>query len=170
MTMSKHKDVEVKKGNAPAASEPNHALSPFEEMDRVFDSLWRHRWPRLLPNDWPGWTGTAQLFDRPLPKVDVLDLGDQLVVNAELPGVDRNDLDVSILQNQITIKGRTARDEQGERGEYFHREISRGEFQRTVILPADVDAEKARGRFENGLLTISLPKLKPVERHSIEIA
>ena len=97
-------------------------------------------------------------------------MGVMLVVSVELPGVNKDDLDVSILHNRITIKGKTVRAEHGGEGEYFHREISRGEFQRAVTLPAEVDAAQVKARFENGVLTISLPKLKPVERHSIEIA
>jgi HSP20 family protein len=168
--MSKNKDVEVKNSKEPVAPQLHRALSPFDEIDRLVDSLWRHRWPRLLSDEWPGWTGTGQLFDRPMPKVDVLDLGDQLIVSAELPGVNKEDLDVSILQQRITIRGKTSREEHSEQGEYFHREISRGEFQRAVTLPTDVDAANAKARFENGVLTISLPKLKPIERHSIEVA
>lgn len=142
---------------------PARALSPFEDMERMFENAWMRPWSWK----WPG--RLAPPFEGRMPSVDVIDRDDEVLVRAALPGVEKKDLDVSMSDNEITIKGTTSREEKEEKGEYYRHEISRGSFTRTVTLPAMIDSEKAKAEFKDGLLEIHLPKLERSKRHHLDI-
>lgn len=144
-------------------------LRPFEEMERVFEGIVPRRWPFPFEWDRPVWRDLAARFEGKLPRVDVIDREDELVVRAELPGVEKNDLDVSISDTTVTIKGATKREEKEEKGDYYRCEMTQGEFARTVTLPAAVDGAKAKAKFKDGLLELTLPKAAKSKRHSVQI-
>ncbi|OGI37022.1 MAG: heat-shock protein Hsp20 [Candidatus Muproteobacteria bacterium RBG_16_64_10] len=148
---------------------PARALSPFEEMDRMFDQYFRRGWMRPWRFEWPSFP-EASLPEMKLPKVDVVDRESELVVKAEMPGVEKNDLDISVSDNTVTIKGSTRHEEKEEKGDYYRCEISRGAFSRTVALPANVDGGKAKANFRDGVLELVLPKVEKSKRHSIKLA
>lgn len=143
-------------------------MSPFEEIDRLFDSYFRRSWlqPRL---QWPAWAGTEAPFGGKLPNVDVVDRDSEVVVRAELPGVENKDLDVTVTGNSVAIRGSTRHEEKEEKGDYYRCEISRGSFARVVPLPADVDPDQAKSSFENGVLELTLPKVKAAKRRTIKV-
>jgi HSP20 family protein len=150
-------------------AEPRRALSPFEEMDRMFEDFLSRGWMRPLRWELPSWGDMAKPFEGKMPKVDVIERDDEVVVKAEIPGVDKKDLDVSVTENSVTIKGTTSHEEKEEKGDYFRSEISRGAYARTVGLPAYVDADKAKASFKDGVLELKLPKVEKAKRRSIEI-
>lgn len=155
------------RGQAAGSAEPearapvSRSASPFRELDRLFDGLlardWMHplRWDRLEPR---------------MPKVDILDKDSEVVVRAEVPGIAREDLEVSVSDRTVTIKGES-RHESGsqEEGEYYRCEISRGSVLRTVELPCDIDADKAEASFRDGVLELTLPKVKEAHRRRLDI-
>jgi heat shock protein Hsp20 len=105
-----------------------------------------------------------------LPKVDILDHDNDIEVKAALPGVKKEDLEVSVTNQTITIRSCTKEEKKEEgKGKYFRREISRGEFQRTLSLPDNVDGDKAKASFKDGILTVTIPKTEKSKRKSIEI-
>jgi HSP20 family protein len=108
-------------------------------------------------------------FEGKMPAVDVSDLDDEVVVRAELPGVEKKDVDVSMSDNTVTIKGSTKREEKEEKGDYYRCETTCGAFTRTVALPAEVDGSKAKAKFKDGLLELTLPKMEKSKRRSIEV-
>jgi HSP20 family protein len=87
----------------------------------------------------------------------------------EIPGVKKDDLDVSVSEKRITIRGITSHEEAGQKGRYLRCEISRGDVSRTITLPLAVDVAKAEANFENGVFTLALPKLQQVKRLNIEV-
>lgn len=101
--------------------------------------------------------------------MDVVERDDEIVVHAELPGVDRDDLEVTLADDVLTIRASTAKEKTEEKGEYHRREIVRGAFSRTIRLPADVDGEHAKSTFKNGVLEVKAPKLKKSKRRVIKI-
>jgi HSP20 family protein len=147
---------------------PARAVSPFEEMEQLFDQYLRGGWLRPLRFDWPAFRETA-LPELRFPKVDVVDRESEIVVKAEVPGVDKKDLDVSVSEDSVTIKGSTSHEEKEEEGDYHRCEISRGSFSRTVALPATVDGSKARADFKDGMLELTLPKIAKAKRHSVKV-
>jgi len=143
-------------------------VSPFEDLERFFDPLaprsWLRsmRWPRALAPE----MGEIELWT---PRIDVIDLDDDVVVKAEMPCVKKEDIHVSLTGNLMTIKGETKREQKEEKGDYYRCEISRGTFSRMVTLPADVDDAKAKAELHDGMLEITLPKLEQAKKRDIKI-
>jgi HSP20 family protein len=103
------------------------------------------------------------------PRVDVIDRDNDIVVKAEIPGVKKEDLDVSMTDTTVTIKGSTSHEEKHEKGNYYRCEISRGAFSRTVALPSNVDTDKAKAVFNDGILELTIPKVEKAKRKSITV-
>lgn len=153
---------------------------------------------RLIPNyrntedafwDPLGWTWHASpemLTERPwelptrfpalrnirAPLADVEDRGTEFVVTAEMPGVPKDDIDVTVTGDRVEIRAKTAREEEETGKAFRRRERTFREFHRRLALPEDVRPDAAEARLENGLLTIRLPKKEPTpaeERHKLKI-
>ena len=137
-------------------------LFSFDEFDDFFDEFLTRRWPRLL--DW----GAPGTLERGFPKVDILDYDNKIEVQAELPGINKDDLEVSINNHSLTIRA-SRKEEKKEEGKYFRREITRGEFQRTVSLPQNVDSDHVSASFKDGILKVTIPKTEKSKRRAIEI-
>ncbi|MGD8568614.1 MAG: Hsp20/alpha crystallin family protein [Gammaproteobacteria bacterium] len=149
-------------------TEPTRALSPFEEIDRYIEGLFPRGWLRPSRWEWPALSETAP-FGGKLPKVDIVDREKDILVRAEVPGIDKDNLDISITENTVTIKGTTHHEEKEEKGEYYRRETSHGSFARTVTLPAEVDSEHAKANYKDGVLELTVPKVKKSQRRTIKI-
>ena len=149
---------------------PVSMLSPFEEMDRFFEHVFPHGWMRPFL-DWErhAWPDLFAPMEMKLPRVDIIDRDDQILVRAEVPGVEKEDLDVSVSDDRVTIKAARTHEEKEEKGDFYRREISHGSFCRSVILPAEVDGTKAKAAFRQGVLELTLPKVEKTRRHSIPI-
>jgi HSP20 family protein len=80
------------------------------------------------------------------------------VLRAEVPGVSKEDLKVTLQDGVLSIRGETRRETRADEGDYHRREISRGSFERTVALPADVAADKVKASFRDGVLELVMPK------------
>lgn len=143
-------------------------LSPFEEMDRLFERFFPHGWLRPWRAEMPGW-GELMPFEVRTPRVDVIDREGELIVRAEVPGVKKDDLDVSVTDDSVTIRGEVKHETAEEEGEYYHREMTYGSFYRIIPLPAGVDTEKCKVTFKDGILEMKLPKLEVAKRRKIEI-
>jgi len=148
---------------------PAHVVTPFEEMERMFDNLFERRWMHPFQKGWSAFPKITAPFKGLTPSVDVIDRDNEVVVKAELPGVDKKDLEISVTQNSVTIKGSTSHEEKEEKGDYYRCEISRGSYARTLSLPADIDEENTKASFKDGILELTLPKLKKSMRHTIKV-
>jgi HSP20 family protein len=142
---------------------------PFEEMDRMLErfmgrSLMRE-WMR--PRWWPFETA---LEGAGLPRVDVIDREDEVRIRAEMPGVKKEDLDVSLSENAVTLRGQIKEEHEEKEDEYYYyKETGHGEFLRTIDLPAAVDASKAKATYKEGVLDLVLPKVEAAKRQTIKI-
>jgi HSP20 family protein len=117
------------------------------EMDRLFDRFFE-----------PESGEASATFGEWAPSLDLTETKDALVVKAEIPGIDPKDIQVTIQENYLTIKGEK-KQEKEEKDERHHRiERSYGAFARGVRMPVAVDGSKVEAKFKNGLLTVSLPK------------
>lgn len=110
-----------------------------------------------------------------MPKIDIKDTGKAVVVKAELPGVDEEDISIEILDNVMTISGEK-KEEKGESDEnppagggYYYKESHSGAFSRSFNLPADVKAEDAVADMKKGILIVTIPKIEPKKAKKIEI-
>ncbi len=166
----KSNEVAVKHTGAEVAKrEESRTLHPFEEMDRLFENMFASGWLRPLNWDIPAFEDIRMPFRGKVPRVDVIDRGDEVVVRAEIPGVEKKDLDVTMTDTAVTIKGSTKEEKKEEKEDYYRSEISKGSFSRTVALPDNVDASKAKASFTDGVLELTVPKVKESKRHSITV-
>jgi HSP20 family protein len=101
------------------------------------------------------------------PSVELVDRGTEVVLRAELPGVRKEDVDLTVHDEAITVMGEFKRDETVKDEDYYFSERRYGHFERTVPLPEEVDADRAKASFKDGVLEVVLPKkeeAKPRER------
>jgi HSP20 family protein len=103
------------------------------------------------------------------PRVDLTETKDSFVVNAELPGLDAKDVDVSISGNIITIKGEKKKEEEEKNDHNHYVERYYGSFQRSFQLPANVQTDKIDATFDKGVLKVTLPKTEEAKKKEIEI-
>jgi HSP20 family protein len=171
--MGKMKNVPItRESKGLRKSSSGSALSPFDEMEHEMERLFdRFGFGWMRPFRWrePFWGGMTTPFEGRIPSIDVIDRDEEVILRAELPGVDKKDLDVSMTDDAVTIRGSCRSEEKEEKGDYFRREVSTGSFSRTVALPADVDGEKAKASFKDGLLELTLPKVKKAMRKAIKV-
>jgi HSP20 family protein len=148
---------------------PSRIMSPFEEMDRLMENFFPRQWLRPFRWEMPTWSELGAPLDVRSPRVDIIDRDNDIVVKAEIPGVKKEDLDVSMTDTTVTIKGSTSHEEKQEKGNYYRCEITRGSFSRTVALPANVDTDKAKAVFNDGILELTIPKVEKAKRKSITV-
>lgn len=131
------------------------------EVDRLRDEI-----NRLFDDDWFG----GGVFDGALaPRMDVEDSEDQVLVTAELPGVDIKDVDVSVSGNVLTVKGEKKEEHEKDEGNYYHRERWSGSFQRSMTLPDAIDPDKVDAEMKEGVLRITFPKREEVKPKQINV-
>jgi len=87
-----------------------------------------------------------------------------------MPGIDKNDIEVSMSDNTVTIRGSTRKEEKEEKGEYYRCEISQGSYSRSMSLPAEVNIDKSEAKFKDGILELTLPKIERAKRRSIKVS
>lgn len=170
MNDKKKTDVTAsKKGQDIQHAAPASVFHPFNEMEHWFENAFPARWRRRLHAGRPSWNEFPMPFEGRIPTVDVIDRDSEIKVRAEIPGVDKKDLDISVTEDSVSIKGSTEHEEVEEKGEYYRRETSSGSFSRTVMLPSEVDTSKVKAKFKNGVLQMTLPKVKQSRRQKISL-
>ena len=133
-------------------------ISLREAMDRLFEeSFIRPRGGWLAPL---GAEGLA---------VDMYETDQDVVSKSSVPGVKADDIDITITGDTLTIKGETKTEEKVEKANYIRQERRYGAFSRSVTLPTSIVAEKAKAEFENGVLTLTLPKAEEVKPKAIKV-
>ena len=128
---------------------------PFAElrrMDSEMERMWGHMF-RPLHGRPRVWNGSGHM------DIDVYHEEDNLVVRASMPGVNPEDVEVTVTNDALTIKGESKVEKEVKEESYLHRERRYGTFKRTVALPEGVDTEKATTSYENGVLTVTIPKI-----------
>jgi HSP20 family protein len=128
-----------------------------KEMDRVFDRFWDEGVPQ--PPSMGDWA----------PAMDVSETKDAVVVKAEVPGMESKDIQLSLQDPLLTLKGEKKQDREEKEEHYYRMERSYGAFVRTVRLPATVDGSKVTATFKNGLLKVTLPKSATAKGTTIPI-
>ena len=127
------------------------------EMDRL--------WNRFL-GEIPFARGfTQELF----PSVDVTETKDNLLIKAELPGLEAKDVNVSVSGDILTIKGEKTKEEEEKDEHYYHCERYCGSFQRSFRLPVNVQADKVEATFDKGVLKVTLPKEEKAKKKNIKV-
>jgi len=129
-----------------------------QAMDRLFDDDFR-------PFGWAA--GGASTPALPL---DVTTDADALTVEAALPGMKPDDVDITVENGTLTISGKTADERSSDEGSYLVQEIRRGSFSRSMTLPQGLEPDKASATFEHGVLTLRIPKAEQLKPRQIKIS
>jgi HSP20 family protein len=166
--MEDKRTIEITKSQAPAGAQTSGGRSvqpsPFgllrREIDRLFDDFGLPdfsfpmiaRFPVLDPTrQWAGVLGTT-------PAMDLLERDTEYEIQAELPGLDPSDVEIRLSEGMLTIRGEKTTEYSEEDVDFHRRERSYGAFQRMLRLPRGVNADDISAKFENGVLTVHLPK------------
>ncbi|MGH1478610.1 MAG: Hsp20/alpha crystallin family protein [Geminicoccales bacterium] len=138
-------------------SDPFRVLQ--RRMDHLFDDFANgHRWP------------FAHGRDTAMPQIDVSETDGEVTIEAELPGVDEKDIDVTVADNLLTIKGEKKQEKEEKKKDYHLTERSYGSFSRSMTLPFDADPKKIKANFDAGVLKITLSKPPEVKSKVKKIA
>jgi HSP20 family protein len=148
--------VEVKKAAPTETTTPDVWRSFRGEMDRLFDRF--------------GFPSLRRMFDMEpaftfsMPAIDMSEDEKAYKISAELPGLDANDVDVSVSGNMLVLKGEKRQEKEEKDKNYYFSERAYGSFQRAFELPASVDRDKVAADFSKGVLTITLPKTPETQK------
>lgn len=142
-------------------------ISALEQMDRLFEDFigrFRPWWPSVR---WPEikWPTEVEVH----PSADIFENKDEIIVKAELPGMAKEDVNVNITENTITLSGEKKKEEKVEKKDYYRLERSYGSFSRSFSLPADVQTEKAKATFKDGILEIRVPKTEEAKKKQVKV-
>jgi HSP20 family protein len=158
--------TKTKNKNELIVKEKTHPETNFGEMERYIDRMFRHPFSLFTPSyvfrDYPEMKELN-------PSVDVFEEKDVLVVKAELPGIKKEDLNVTLTENRITLSGEKKHEEKKEKKDYHWCERTFGSFSRSFRLPDNVNGEAADATFNDGILEIRIPKNKGKKEKKIDV-
>jgi HSP20 family protein len=126
--------------------QPSRAL---RRRDDVFEELFRDRFRGPM----------FEAGEAAEPAVEVAESDGDVVVKMEVPGVEKDQLNLTVSDDQLTVRGETRKESEEKRKNYYRQEIRYGAFHRTVPLPVEVDPGKAQAELKNGMLEVDLPKV-----------
>jgi HSP20 family protein len=128
-------------------------------MDRLWDSFFEDR-PMVRRGDWMGeW----------LPSLDLLETKNEFVIKAEVPGMTPKDIDISLAEGILTIRGEKKQEKEEKEENYHFVERGYGSFNRSIRLPGEVQSNKIKAAYKDGILRVTLPKTEETKKKEIKI-
>jgi HSP20 family protein len=145
-----------------------NALMPIIRTNNRFNWPGPTLFSRLLEEtDLPGFTREEREW---LPNIDISETDKEFVVRAEVPGIDKKDIDITLTEGLLTIKGERKHEKEGK-DECYHRKESRyGSFSRTFRFPSELERDKVDAKYDNGVLKVTIPKAEKAAAKKIEVA
>ena len=137
-------------------------------MEEFFEDFPPRRWMETFEPfglKWPTGVDLERNF-----RLDIIDRDKELIVRGELPGVEKDDVEVTVAGNRLMIEAEREFEEVDEKEEFYRHELGYGKMMRTVALPEEVDVEKVHAELKDGILNITLPKIRAAERHTVKVA
>jgi HSP20 family protein len=135
------------------------ARSPFRELAREMEEAFGRFFPAWSVERSYAW----------MPAVDMVEEKDEIVVKADLPGLDQKDIEVTVQNGTLTIRGERKEEKEEKKEDYYCAERSYGAFVRSLPLPKGVDADKVKATFKKGVLEVYLPKAKEAKGKTVEV-
>ena len=137
-------------------------------MEEFFEDFPPRRWMETFEPfglKWPMGIDYERAF-----RLDLVDRDKVLLVRAELPGVEKDDVKVTISGDRLMIEAEREFEEEDEKEDFYRHEMGYGKLMRTVALPVEVDPENIHAELKEGILTVTLPKIRVAERHTVKVA
>lgn len=128
-----------------------------EEMDAAFDRFFNRR-SQLLSLPFTAEEEKSLALVKKEPLMDIIDEKDHYKVVMEMPGINKEDIDVQVSEDALTVKAEVKHEEKKENEGYYYRERRYGSFQRTIALPGEVVPEQTKAEYKNGILELRLKK------------
>lgn len=143
----------------------------LDEVERLFDRLMPRGWLATPTSwNWPLWGGFEEAFQSVrVPQIDVIDRDKDIMIRVELPGVEKKDLEISVSDSTLVIKGAVSREIKEQKKDYFRCEIAQGNFSRSLSIPSSVDSSKINATLKDGILEIILTKHENMQRRTVEV-
>jgi HSP20 family protein len=135
------------------------------DMERMFNDFWGRRMRPWWPERW----SMPAVVEISPPALDFFEEKDEIVVKAELPGMDKDNVEVSLTDHTLTIKGEKKKEEEVKEENYYKSERSYGSFVRTLELPTEVHSDKIKATFKNGVLEVRLPKTEQAKAKEVKV-
>jgi len=117
-----------------------------------------------------GWRRPGEVEYERAFRLDLVDRDEELVVRAELPGVEKDDVEVTIAGDRLMIVATREFEEEDEKDDFYRHELGYGKLMRTIALPVEVDPEKIRAELKEGILKVMLPKVRVAKKHTVKVA
>jgi HSP20 family protein len=137
-------------------------LKDLEDMERRFDEAFGRNWPSF----WSQWS-SGQGW---LPSIDMFEKNGKFVVKAEIPGMNQEDISVSVDGDVLNIKGEKKSEKEVKKEDYYQSECTYGSFSRSIPIPGSVDAGKITAEYEDGVLEVTMPKAAGVEPKKVSVS
>jgi HSP20 family protein len=135
------------------------------DMDRMMEDFFGRRMRPWWPERW----SRREVMELEAPAVDLFEDKNEIVIKAELPGMEKENVEVKLTDHMLTIKGEKKKEEEVKEENYYRSERSYGSFIRTLELPADVHADKVKASFKNGVLEVRLPKTEEAKTKEVKV-
>jgi HSP20 family protein len=142
--------------------ETNGPMVKIQDMEKWFEDAFRRPFSFLSH---PMMRGAEEI----VPTVDILENNGDIVVKAELPGVKKEDIDISLTDDTITISGEKKKEEEVKKKDYYRYESSYGSFCRTFSLPSEVQSDKAKTKMKDGVLEVRIPKTEEAKKKEVKV-
>ena len=139
-----------------------------KDMENLFERFLEDPFRDFMRNRFPD-IREFQFSDRPAPRVDMYDKDDKIVVKVEAPGIDKDKINISISEGMLNIKGEFSEEEEVKEEDYYYSERSFGSFSRRLRLPSEVEEDKVKASFKDGILNIELPKTSKSKSKEIKV-
>lgn len=136
---------------------------PFSEMRRMQENM-----ERVWRGSYVNQDNNTEIEEWAIP-LDVVEEGDSILVHASMPGVNPDDIDVTVENDVLTIKGRSSVEREHKEGNYLMKERRTGSFHRSLRLPDTVDADRAVSHYEQGILTVTLPRIEAKKARKLTV-
>jgi HSP20 family protein len=162
--MSILRKIEPHKGT----TDEKRTMPLTHSLEEVFEDFYPRRWMETFePFGWRWPVGVD--FEKSF-RLDVIDREKELLVRGELPGVEKDDIEISVMGDRLVIEAERKFEEEEKKDTFYRHEVGFGKLTRTIPLPVEVDAEHVKAELKDGFLEIVLPKTHAVERHNIKVA
>jgi len=159
--MAREKGLATKERGELETAEPWDA---FREMERMFRDFFISPFPLLRPR----WRTSMMRLDY-TPEIDLRETDKELILSATVPGLGKDDIDIDVATDRVTICGERKTEEE-KPGEHYHmRQQSYGSFRLSYALPAEVKADEVKAHYRNGILEVVMPKAEVREAHKVKV-
>jgi HSP20 family protein len=143
--------------------------SRLSDVERMFEDWFEDFWAKPFPRLWRPRFARLRSISLEAPALDVYEQKDDLIVKAEIPGLTKDEIDITLEGNTLMIKGEKKKEEEVKEEDYYRCERTYGAFSRSIDLPVAVQTDKVNASFKNGVLEIRLPKTEEAKKNVVKV-